>query len=489
MDRRHNARRAMLLAAGMIALGGCQQSPTIGKLLKDGGRDAGDGTSAGGWVISAGGPGSDGKLGQIVVDGAGDLVVTGPFSGNATFGGRTLTATRATGRYVAKLRADDHELVWVVPIQGDLQVEHTSGLATDDAGNIYLSGSFSGSASFGDAGSGSITRVSKGETDIFVAKLAATGKPIWAVSAGGPGSGPLATDFANHAYRVAVDKGTGQVVAAGAFRGTISFGDTTLTASGMTDIFVARLDAGGRFLWARRPDSDAPREGALGLTIDPTGSSFVTGHIISWSTPVATFGDLTPQTGLGLFVTKMDAAGRFLWATLPPSSPTCGGHDIALDSEGNTYAALNVGAANGGSCVLGLAAKVDPGGKPLWLRTTGGSDPCRAGSMTHKLVVDSAGHATLCGAFSGSQQLGAKLFTAQGDQDMFLAGLDPQGKVVWARQAGGPGTDMATSLARDREGNLYVAGSFEQTADFGGVRLTSQGESDLFIWKIPAAVQ
>jgi hypothetical protein len=93
--------------------------------------------------------------------------------------------------------------------------------------------------------------------------------------------------------------------------------------------------------------------------------------------------------------------------------------------------------------------------------------------------------------FAVTITLGTRVLTPEDgptlvDQDVFVAELDPAGEVTWATRAGGKGADWASSLARDRAGNLYVAGSFEQTGDFGGAPLTSRGESDLFIWKIGA---
>ena len=466
------AKRVLILL--LVGLGGlaCQRDVTIG-----GGPDARpDGSPQVGWAISAGGAGADGRFGQIAIDGAGDVVITGPFSGTATFGGRVVKAAQLTGRYVAKLRSTDRMFVWVTPIQGKLQVEYTSGLATDDAGHIYLAGSFSGTASFGE-GPGSIALNAKGEMDIFVAKLDAGGTPIWAVSAAS-GSGPLTYhENTTHGYRVATDSSTGEVTVAGAFR-----------ASGLgADVFVARLGSDGRGLWTAPAGAGGNVvDAALGLAVDRAGNSYLTGYfgMPGVSSPaVATFGDVAtfPVLNQQLFVAKIGASGQFVWAV--PGELFLSGYDLALDDGGNIYVAIGCSKME-----LPLAARLNPEGVVTWVaRAEGEAGLENNGSLS--LLVGGAGHATLCGAFSGRKDLGGQLLTAQGDQDMFLAGLDPQGKVVWAQQAGGSGLDMATSLARDREGNLYVAGTFEQTADFGGVRLTSQGESDLFVWKIPAAVQ
>jgi hypothetical protein len=52
--------------------------------------------------------------------------------------------------------------------------------------------------------------------------------------------------------------------------------------------------------------------------------------------------------------------------------------------------------------------------------------------------------------------------------------------VDWQRSFGGPASQRLAGLARDAAGNLLLAGSFEQSLDFGGPPLTSAGTSALF---------
>jgi hypothetical protein len=50
-----------------------------------------------------------------------------------------------------------------------------------------------------------------------------------------------------------------------------------------------------------------------------------------------------------------------------------------------------------------------------------------------------------------------------------VAKFNSAGDVLWARQAGGPGSQYATSVGLDNAGNCYVAGHTEGTNDFGGI--------------------
>lgn len=58
----------------------------------------------------------------------------------------------------------------------------------------------------------------------------------------------------------------------------------------------------------------------------------------------------------------------------------------------------------------------------------------------------------------------------------------------WAKSFGGPQQDFPCSIAHDAMGNVYIAGSFEGTADFdpgvGVTNRTSEGSFDMFILKL-----
>jgi hypothetical protein len=89
---------------------------------------------------------------------------------------------------------------------------------------------FEDTASFGGH-----TLTSNGDWDIFVAKLDADGNWLWAVQAGGPAL--------DSGYSIAFDA-AGNAYVTGAFGGTATFGDHTLTANGILNIFVAKLGSG-----------------------------------------------------------------------------------------------------------------------------------------------------------------------------------------------------------------------------------------------------
>ena len=159
--------------------------------------------------------------------------------------------------------------------------DYGQSIATDSSGNSYVTGYFAGTATFGDT-----ELTSSGSTDIFVAKLDSGGNWLWAKKAGGTSSDTgrsIATDSSGNSYVI------------GYFAGTATFGDTELTSSGNNDIFVAKLDSGGNWLWVMKAggtDLDVGKS----IAIDSSGNSYVTGYFRG----TATFGD-TELTSSGLY--------------------------------------------------------------------------------------------------------------------------------------------------------------------------------------------
>ncbi len=137
---------------------------------------------------------------------------------------------------------------------------------------------------------------------------------------------------------------------------------------------------------------------------------------------------------------------------------------------------------------LMFLARHEPDGRRDWLLRFGGSpvDEPRAVAVT----VD--GTVLVAGLFTGEIGFGAaggvEPMKPVGGADAFLLGIDAGGSPRWALQWGGKHADAARALAVDASGNVYVAGTFQLTADFdpGPERtlMTSVGRTDVFVLKL-----
>lgn len=122
----------------------------------------------------------------------------------------------------------------------------------------------------------------------------------------------------------------------------------------------------------------------------------------------------------------------------------------------------------------------------VWALRAGGSD-----SETATAVAVSGASVYVAGTFQGSTAgFGSTILTSTGEGDVFVAKLTDAGNVVWAQQAGGTGSDGASTIAVSGT-SVYVAGSFDSlTANFGATTLTRVGNTtaiyiyDVFVAKL-----
>jgi len=357
------------------------------------------------WARNAGGISADyGR--SIAVDGSGNSYVTGYFAGTATFGSTSLTSSGGEDIYIAKLDANANFL-WAKKA-GGTNGDKGLSIAVDGSGNSYVTGYFQDTATFG-----STSLTSSGLSDLFITKLDSNGNFLWAKRAGGTSI--------DAGFGIAVD-GSGNSYVTGSFDGTATFGSTSLTSYGSSDLYITKLDTNGNFLWAKKAGGTSGDSG-LGIAVDGSGSSCVTGYF----TGTATFGGL-PLTGSGgyeMFFTKLDANGNFLWANGAVSTNVVIGNGIALDGSANSY---------------------------------------------------------VTGYFAGTATFGSTSLTSTG-YDIFITKLDANGNFLGANQAGGAGEDSGYGIAVDGGGSSYVTGYFQGTATFDGISILSSGSNDLFVSK------
>ena len=94
----------------------------------------------------------------------------------------------------------------------------------------------------------------------------ASGNWLWATKAGGTSN--------DYGYSIALDD-VGNTYVTGFFQGTATFGSTTITSSGFSDIFVAKMDTNGNWLWTERAGGTVTDRG-YSITLDDAGNTYVT---------------------------------------------------------------------------------------------------------------------------------------------------------------------------------------------------------------------
>ena len=100
-------------------------------------------------------------------------------------------------------------------------------------------------------------------------------------------------------------------------------------------------------------------------------------------------------------------------------------------------------------------------------------------------VIDPDNNAYICGSFTGTLALAEKNTTSKGKRDIFLAKIDKTGEVLWLKNYGGNYDDNAYSLIYN-DGFLYLAGSFKKEIELktGEAPLKTEGFTDVFLAKL-----
>lgn len=390
------------------------------------------------------------------------------------------------------------QFAWAKQV-GGASDDQCNSIACDGNGNIYSTGSFRDTTDF-DPGVGVYKLSSAGYHDVFVTKLDAFGNFIWAKK-----FGSLDWDLG---YSIVADA-VGNVFATGRFSGTVDFdpglGIYNLTAIGYHDAFVIKLDAFGNFIWAKHIGGPNKCE-SYSIALDSAGNIITAGcfaGVIDFDPGSSVFN--LSSNNYDVFVSKLDAAGNFLWAKHMGGTNDDEGRSVAVDAIGNVYTTgyfggisdfdPGVGTFNLTSIDWGdiFISKLNPSGNFIWAKRVGGKNHLY-GDIGNSLTVDKYNNVYTVGAFEDTADFDPGIsihnLISVGGRDIFISKLDSSGNFIWAKSMGGVDSDgdAADDIAVDKQGNVYTTGYFSGMADFdpgnGVYNLNTSSRMNTFICKI-----
>lgn len=388
------------------------------------------------WAMRAGGPNNEYGYGITTLSDD-STVVTGYCGDSAIFGLGEINETEITvlvgfrDIFIARYNPD-----------GTLEWAKGAGGATYDTGeavtalsdnSTVVTGNFEGWATFGLGESNETILSSAGDDDIFVARYNPDGTLAWAKCAYGykDDSGYSITTLSDDTTVVTGYYWTGAIFGWG------ELNETTLTAAGSKDIFIARYNTDGTLQWAKSAGGDRAWDIGRGVTTLSDNSTVVTGYFrVS-----ATFG-----------------SGE--------------SNETFLDSGGNNDI---------------FVARFNPDGSLAWAKQAGGEGD----HYSRGITVLSDNSTIVTGYFIGLTKFGlgesceTVLTTAEYD-NIFVARYNPDGTLSWAKSADGTSRVAGygiTSLSND---STVVTGTFLETVIFGKNEpnqtvLISTDSSDIFV--------
>ena len=371
-------------------------------------------------------------------------------------------------------------------------VSQGSAVVVDSAGNLYLTGSFQGTVNFGTASNPAVV-ASPTVGDAFVVKLDATGRSVWVrdVAARGGDDQGLA---------LALD-GSGGLIVAGTFVGGAAVGSTVLTATGASEAFVARFDtSSATATWGfGTTGTTGSNAQATGVAVDGSGNIILAGFF-SGTVSLGEGGNQASFTAAGstdALVWKLNSQGAFLWARSFGSTDYDVAGGVALDSSNNiavigTFSGT-VNFATGGTPDFltagpifdAFVVKLGPTGQETWARGIVGTNGWAKGQA---IAVDPSGTIHLAGAFTGTADFDPEpnitALTSQGSTDAFAAGLDSSGKFAYATQAGRTNFNTSLGVAVNASGNVALTGTYSGSIAFGSLALSAAGTASGFVARL-----
>jgi len=332
-------------------------------------------------------------------------------------------------------------------------------------------------------------------SDIAIVKYDNQGNVVWAKSYGGP--------RVDQATAITIDQ-AGNFYIVGGFLDSIVFDSVTLTAdpTGAAGNFIAKFDTNGNLIFAKKVTNDSSATAINCIKTDNAENIYLTGF---FNTPSIQLGSITLNyedyisagSSNRSYVAKMDSQGNYLWAKASQSSDAhylgIMPYGLDVDTNGNVYVGGHFGCntIRFGAITLTKTAtiytfnfnmylvKYDTNGNELWARNTGSNYD--NGTCTRTVKTDLNNNVYAAGYFSNTVNFGTTTLNASGGSQQFIVKYDPSGNVLWAKAATATaGYNTIHSIDVDENNCLYTAGTYNNTQlNFGnGVSLTNTVPTD-----------
>jgi hypothetical protein len=360
-------------------------------------------------------------------------------------------------------------------------------VATDQNNNVYSTGVFTGSISFG---SNTLTNPTGG-TSFYINKFNSGGILQWAIQL------PVTT----YNLPPIICQKNGILYVAGAFADAVVIGSNTITTlRGHHALFVMKLDLNGNII------GSTPEFGGLcntlsytlGITVNSLNEIYLTGRadgIFSFGLAL-----LSNSEGSYTYLAKFNSDLSPIWAIQSNSmaaDPRSRGWGITLDNNENViiggyftqdieFGTQSFNANNNTGGVNPYIAKFDNAGNCQWIRGgIGPQTPVNFGGVgpAYTVVSDNSGNIYYSASLDSTLVIDGNTLNAVNGV-FYYCKYTPAGNLVWVHQAGNNSKvqqEVPTSLVIDGSDNMWSSGWIDGPASFGGYSLSHGG---VFIAKL-----
>jgi Beta-propeller repeat len=229
-------------------------------------------------------------------------------------------------------------------------------------------------------------------------------------------------------------------------------------SDGLLDYATVKYDSAGLQQWVARYNGPANNyDIATAIAADHAGNVYVTGESVG------------SATSFDYATIKYDSAGNQQWVARynGPGNGTDEGTAIAVDDAGNIYVTGNSVGSGAGADYATIKYNAD--GQQQWVARYNG--PGNADDIPVALELDTSGNVYVTGHSLGSGS----------GYDYATVKYDSAGQQQWEARYNGPGNggDVASDIAVDDLGNVYVTGGstgLTTEVDIATIKYNSSGQ-------------
>lgn len=438
------------------------------------------------WAAGANQAGDFLNVKDIASDQSGNCYLLLSFSEPFTLKGVSAGSMGGTDIAVVKMNRDGDAL-WIASAGGANDDEATC-ITTDNAGNIYIGGSYIGAATFGSVQVASEAPDDDSRKEFFVARLNAQGEWTWVKQQNGTAFSEI----------VDIDcDAQGNIYAAGNFsQNSLIIGTTELFPEENLP-FVIKYNSSGTPLWLRGAETYFGAR-ADAIAVAPNGNIYLGGSFGTFEMDSVTIrfgsielvnkGDIEiGRTGADMYVAALNADGDFIWAVnagnlLYEVSVT----GLAADEQSRVYVTGTFqDSLFAGDFVLDAvgeegdidlyAAQLSSTGEWIWVSGAGSTiDDSGARLASYGEYIYMYGSVG-----SESLQLGPHTFTRE-EGGSYLSMLYHDGSWLWAF----PQADLA-AIAAFEFNKFFIGGRFTEEFSLDSITLTPTGPSaDIYVARL-----
>jgi len=371
---------------------------------------------------------------------------------------------------------------------------------TDNTNNLFVVGNYTNSIQLGT--------FQLNGTGTYIAKYNDKGVVLWLkkLTNGEAKLTNLSTDS------------EGNLLVSGVFSLSVTVGSKSMTSSGLKDVFLAKFNANGEFLFANQFGTTAEEDVYKSISVDidnnivflynsakllniikldPNGtklwnsSFYITGDQFSFDVSQDQFSNIylvinniknASNTEDPYYFYKLDPSGNQVWVKSSINTGNSSSNpniSLSTDIDGNSV--LLFSKWNQETYHNLMMVKYDATGQQTWTREIIGTD----GDYSEEVTIDKQSNIYLTGRFQHTVNfggIGISNFNS-GVSDIFVAKYDKDGNSIWVKQAGEIGLDAPSSISVDQNGNCYVSGSFTKSITFDNDKYITNSTSG-FLAKI-----